>query len=171
MKKKKILSFNIIRAAAAISIFLYHAHWNMGCDYAYLNPIIGQSSFFITLFFILSGFVLYYNYENEDLFNKKNLSKYYIKRIMSLYPLYVLVWIIFYLLQWKSNTVSSDLFTLPFQYLLIQNIIGYPYLMNSGTWFLSCMMICYMISPLLIKVFQMIEDKKMYGEVFSYLLY
>lgn len=160
MKKKPIVSFNIIRAVAAISIFLYHAYWNMGCDYAYLNPIIGQSSFFMTLFFILSGFVLYYNYEDEDLLNKENLGRYYVKRITSIYPLYFLVWIVFYFLQWKSNTVSRDFFTLPYQYLLIQNITEYPYLMNSGTWFLSCMMICYLISPFLIKAFHMIENKK-----------
>lgn len=160
MKKSTISNFNIIRAVATVSIFLYHAYYNMGCNYAYLNPIIGQSSFFMTIFFILSGFVLYYNYANDDLLNKENLSKYYVKRIVNVYPLYFLVWIVFYFLRWKTSAVSSDFFTLPYQVLLIQNISSYQYLMNSGTWFLSCMMICYLLSPFLIRVYQFIEDKK-----------
>lgn len=160
MKKKNITTFNIIRAVSAVSIFLYHAYYNMGCDYGYLNPIISQSSFFMTLFFLLSGFVLYYNYEKEDLENRESLNKYYKKRFVSIYPLYLLVWVVFYVIQWSGNTVSSDLFTLPYQLLLIQNISNYPYLMNSGTWFFSCMMICYLISPFLIQIFRMLDSKK-----------
>lgn len=160
MKKKSITTFNIIRAISAVSIFLYHAYYNMGCDYGCLNPIISQSSFFMTIFFMLSGFVLYYNYAKEDLANRESLSKYYVKRIVSIYPLYLLVWIVFYIIQWPGNTVSSDLFTLPYQLLLIQNISNYPYLMNSGTWFFSCMMICYLISPFLMQIFRMLDSKK-----------
>ena len=143
-------NINILRAICALGVFLYHAFHNMGCRFGFFNPIISQSSFFMTAFFMLSGFILYFNYSDKDIFSKEGILSFYFRRILGIYPLYFIVWVFAYLLLWQRSTVFIDLLTFPFQFLLIQNFQGYPYLLNSGTWFFSCIMICYFFAPFII---------------------
>jgi peptidoglycan/LPS O-acetylase OafA/YrhL len=157
MTKKKIPEFNIIRAVAAVCIFMYHAYYGMACDYGPLNPIIANASFYMTIFFILSGYVLFHNYHSISFDDRKELGIFYKKRILSIYPLYFFVWLVFYLWRWNQTTALDDLIAFPLQWLILQNTLIYGYLMNSGLWFFSCIMICYLVFPLLNMVFEHIS--------------
>ena len=167
-KKNVVVEFNIIRAFMGVCIFLYHAYYNMDCRYGRIvDPVISQCSFFMTMFFMLSGYVLYHSNVDSDYSDKISRNEFYKKRIMRLYPFYFLVWIIFYIYDWPYSTVKQDIVTFPLQLLLLQNTSHYDYLMNSGTWFFSCMMICYLLFPLLKSLVKEIQLK---GVIFSIII-
>jgi peptidoglycan/LPS O-acetylase OafA/YrhL len=80
-----------LRGVAACSVLLAHA---IDTAFVYehtVQPFTARIAYFgMSLFFVLSGFVIHYNY--SDLFNseplKTALSRFYIARFARLYPLY-----------------------------------------------------------------------------------
>lgn len=100
----------------------------------------------MTIFFIMSGFVLCYNYQDDNFFSS-SIFNFYKKRFVSIFPVYYFVYFFFLTLSTKSivNIVS----TFPIQFLLLQEFEHYPFLQNNGMWFLSVIMIYYFLFPLL----------------------
>lgn len=162
--KEKITNLDILRLIAALSVFAYHSYWDMGCDYGVLNYFFSQSSFFMTLFFVLSGFVLYYNFSDRDFSDINVIKSFLTKRIMSIFPIYYFVNILYLLLQintTQETEVILDLITFPFQFSLLQCTAYYPYFLNTGLWFFSCVFICYLVFPFLTLVINQLKK----GEV------
>lgn len=148
MKKERIDSINLIRAIAAVAVFMYHAYWNIGCRYGELDVWIEQSFVWMTLFFVLSGVVLRYNYGETKFDSAESLWKYFGKRALSIVPIYFLIHFVY--LFFDSNTsLFTDVITLPFQITLTQEFGHYLYLVNGGAWFFSSIFICYLLFPYL----------------------
>ncbi len=108
---------------------------------------------FVALFFILSGYGIYYSLQNDSLKNVRLLPflrKFYWKRAIRIYPLY---WLWFFLDQMydKNSHISLDSL---FDIFLIR--ITEP----SDHWFLHALVPCYLISPLLF--FLMRKHQKTY---------
>ncbi len=146
-KKEKLINLNIIRGVATIFVFLYHGYYNMNCNYYVFNYFTKQATFWMTLFFCLSGFVLYYNYSEHKFDNAESIIDFLKKRAISIFPIYFLIWIVFFCRLFKSYPVVNDIVTFPFQLLLLQGFQHYNFLMNGGTWFFSCLFICYLLFP------------------------
>ncbi|ERT14322.1 acyltransferase family protein [Photorhabdus temperata] len=89
-----LLSLTSLRFFAAFFVLLSHLGYLKDSDYfSWLfvyNGYIG-----VTFFFILSGFVLAYSYEEK--MNRKEISKrnFFVARIARIYPLHILTFIIF----------------------------------------------------------------------------
>lgn len=159
--REKITNLNLLRFISAISIFLYHCICNTNCDYGIFNYIFHQSSFFMTLFFILSGFVLFYSCADTNFENIEEIKKYLHRRICSIFPIYFLIWGIF-LVATDTDAVES-IVTFPFQFSLLQNFSHYNYLTNSGAWFFSCIFICYLVFPYLCLIVRQLKGKSVFG--------
>jgi peptidoglycan/LPS O-acetylase OafA/YrhL len=89
IRKPQLPALTGIRTLLAIFIILFHftpPHLGM------LYPIIGSAYIFVGYFFLLSGFVLTYNYADRAL----NLNKrdFWLARFSRLYPIYILVLVI-----------------------------------------------------------------------------
>ena len=93
---KQLLPLTGLRAIAAYSVLLAHsistAFYYQGENL--LQPFASHLAFFgMSLFFVLSGFVIYYNY--ADLINKRGFVaggyEFIVARFARLYPLYILV--------------------------------------------------------------------------------
>lgn len=81
---------NLLRFLAAAWVLVFHAQIHFGEIAALrpVSPIIGQGVLAMSLFFILSGFILSFRYsefEDADAF-----KKFYIARIARLYPVYLI---------------------------------------------------------------------------------
>jgi peptidoglycan/LPS O-acetylase OafA/YrhL len=89
--RKKLVELDIIRAFAIILIVLCHLHLfiNIG-RYQYLfDNVSGYVAFTgLSLFFFISGFGLHYNEVNP--LNLKEISRFYLKRLVRIYPLYLI---------------------------------------------------------------------------------
>jgi peptidoglycan/LPS O-acetylase OafA/YrhL len=86
-----IPSLTGLRGVAACSVLLAHAIDTAFVYEPMVLPITGRIAYFgMSLFFVLSGFVIHYNY--SDLFNseplKTALSRFFLARFARLYPLY-----------------------------------------------------------------------------------
>lgn len=102
----------------------------------------------MTAFFMLSGFSLYITYEKNDLCCKKELAVYYKKRAFSILPMYYIVTIIF-LVFIRKECVSLTVAILPIEIFGMQSTYSslFSFFHNGGTWFVSCLLICYLLYP------------------------
>lgn len=133
-------SIAITRIVGCIMIFLCHYVQITG------NPIIAQSRQFfnvgVFVFFLISGYL--YGQKN---IGRGNVLKWYGKRLVKiLVPLYVVMIIIFLALYIENIKV------MPMQYLIYAlNLQGFWGGISGASqlWFLTALMICYFITPLL----------------------
>ena len=110
-------------------------------------------------FFMLSGAVLYYRYGDRRVFDN-GLKMFYLKRFLSILPLYWVVTILYFL----DNPVGADGFKmLPIEILGIQALFPVDFYMvhNGGTWFVSCLLVCYAVFPLIVKLIEGAGRKKL----------
>lgn len=156
--KKRIIGLDILRDIGVIFIFFYHFFVEYtisgnGPDasingYTYFFNILARpASLFL---FIISGYALMYNHEDE-----LPLGKYYKRRFKGLFiPFYVAYTIIFLICFLANGEVVGH--TLPISRFVItlagmdgvaQLVIPVFYLI--GEWFMSCIVVCYALFPVL----------------------
>lgn len=84
--EQEILPLTGLRFVAAFYVFLFHIHirWPLAND-PFLNNILGQGAIGMSLFFMLSGFVLAYRYAD----GRTSLKDYLTNRFARIYPIYV----------------------------------------------------------------------------------
>ncbi len=77
---------------------------------AFLRPIVDNAFTFVGFFFLISGFILAYNYGDRERLSKR---RFYVARISRVYPVYFLVLVLslpFLFEEWKAHT-RADFFT------------------------------------------------------------
>ena len=118
----------------------------------------------MTGFFLLSGYVLDYTSINKDLSDKNEIKNFYIKRLITILPLYYVYAIINVVINilWKGETAAiQELLLFPIETLGIQTFYSslFPYSHNGGSWFISCILICYFVYPLLFLLTRQMTNK------------
>lgn len=90
--KERFKPLTGIRAIAAIMVFLYHnrKYWRNNLP-EWVMQELNEFHVGVTLFFVLSGFLLAYTYQDQPLFSKKDYAKYLLTRVFRIFPVY---WII-----------------------------------------------------------------------------
>lgn len=142
---RMLYPLNTLRFFAAVGIYLFHL--NIG------NNLAGIS---LPVFFLLSGFVMAYNYKNEFFsLNFRYYLKYFYGRLARLYPLHLLTFIISIPLMQISQTETSIKSTFLILSLL-QTYIPLGKLcfgFNGVSWFLADVLFFYAITPILLNFF------------------
>ena len=158
MKRERIFYLDFIRALAVILILLTHYNAlflymdpqpldKVVITYKICNLYIGD--FGVSLFFIISGAALMYVYENSC-----NLAKFYKKRFVAIYPMFWITYIIAFVIQ--KLVYHADYSGIPKQNILY-TIFGFdsyyaavkPTFFIIGEWFLGCIILVYILFPLL----------------------
>ncbi len=137
IEKKKIRvertfsSTNTLRGIGIFAVLINHyANINLSGDYR------GFANIITSLFFIMSGYGIYYSLMRnfkDNIFTYKNLIIFYYRRSLRLLPLFVLAMIL-------ESAIRSN-----FQTILM--IPGRDY--SGHYWFVSSIFQCYIISPLI----------------------
>lgn len=158
---KRIVGLDYLRVSLAILIFLFHSHIHLKCDYGILNGFIDMGAIAMTGFFLLSGYAL--NITNKELEECKDIYKFYVKRLIHILPLYY-VWgglnvLIHIILEGKTAAVE-ELVLLPVEVFGIQSVFStlFSFSHNSGSWFISCILMCYFVYPLILKLTKSLSD-------------
>lgn len=149
---KKLYVLNLLRIILALLIFLFHLRINYGFGFQGLeglNIFIGMGNILMVGFFILSGFVLYYNY-NSRIWDWRAIKQFYMKRIVAVYPPYLMILLYVFLAKislfdtWQKNIVVIPVQLMGVQVLFseITGSVG-----NSGIWFVSVMILLYLVFP------------------------
>jgi peptidoglycan/LPS O-acetylase OafA/YrhL len=142
--------WDLFRIFMVIVVFAFHANMHLGSSFGVFNKFVTAGSLCMSGFFMLSGAVLYYRYGDRRVFDNR-LKMFYLKRFLSILPLYWVVTILYFL----DNPVGADGFKmLPIEILGIQALFPVDFYMvhNGGTWFVSCLLVCYAVFPLIVKL-------------------
>ena len=149
-KPNRIVGLDMLRISLAILIFMFHSMGHFGCSYSFLNDFVSVGAIAMTGFFVLSGYSLRLVYGNQNLFDKSNLLRFYIKRIVSVIPLYYAVSLL-YIIFLGEESLIDNLLLFPVEVLGLQStfssLFGVSH--NDGTWFISCILLAYLVYPLI----------------------
>lgn len=182
ISKKPIAALTPLRFLAAFIIFIFHfnIHVSSLFNIYLLDNIINRGAVGMSLFFILSGFVLAYNYDSFSTYPQ--IRDFYLKRLARVYPAY-LCWSIIFFYQLIPHFSGSSYFKTIGKGLLIvfTNVFllqaWFPHFFtlgtNNGTWSLSVEAFLYLIFPLLVlalNLSQIDKPKLIYFFIFFYLL-
>lgn len=138
----KIQSIIALRGLAIIGIFLLH----VGCPFQYANLSV-------SLFFVLSGFLLTYRYINTGVQNMGKLA-FAIQQVKKIYPLHIIMMLMVLLLNILQLMISwKDVCKILLNILLLQS--WYPSVrinisLNGVSWFLSSIVFCWFMFPIIV---------------------
>lgn len=146
-EKHRVFGLDVIRIFCALLIYGVHSINMFRCTYGYyVDKIISNlTSPIMTCFFILSGFTLLYQYENEQIIGD-GLITFYGKRLITVLPSYYLIhilWLLFY-----RDSLEAWIMLTPIEIAGIQSAYNslFGMLHNGGTWFVSCILFSYLFS-------------------------
>jgi len=141
---KRIYFLELIRSVAALYVFVYHILQRIMIDNALLKFLFSFGQEAVILFFVLSGFVIFYSQKDKNV--KMNKQNYFFARVIRIYPVFLFALLISYL----SVCINQNAMVPINLKLLIENIfmlqdfsIGKPgvwvdtYMGNGPLWSLS----------------------------------
>lgn len=164
--RQRIKSLDAVRAMAALSVFLYHLVRALpekdGVLYLFCSTALGPWG--VSVFFVLSGFVLSYSYWNRaPNTTLKSSFNFMIGKMSKLYPLYILMLIV----GLSASIVNAER---SIAEILISFIVSVPLLqswfpndfhtINTVAWFLSTLMFLQFCFPVILKFVKRIDWKQ-----------
>lgn len=158
MKKERIFYLDFIRAIATIAIIITHFNAlylylpNPTPEKAFITTTVANiyiGSFGVSLFFIISGAALMFVYDE-----KCETGLFYKKRFLSLYPMFWMVFLLDFLI---FNYLNGGINTNIPKWKIIFSVLGIDHYISEftltfarvGEWFLGCILIIYLLFPLL----------------------
>ena len=157
-KREHLAILDIIKICCAVLIYMRHSITMFGCTYGSSlvdGLIYATTSPIMVCFFVVSGFSIYYNNSNRNLLDAGELRTFYKKRFITLFPIYILVHMLSYVL--VVNTVQQKIYSTPVELLGLQSMYGGLFgISHSGaTWFISSLLLGYFIYPLVQELLKM----------------
>jgi len=151
--KEKISGIVFARACCIIKIVIFHffCHSNSEVNFLY---IVSNTGRFVTVFFAISGAVLFYNYPEIS-----SLRIFYYKRWKSIFPAFYLCFIYFYI---RNVFLTHHIFYAGNPLTLIFTLFGmdgfflyrFPNYYIIGEWFLGAIIFLYLLYPLVNSLFR-----------------
>ena len=155
--KPELLALTGIRFIAALTVFLFHIQIRWGyVPTSFLVNVLDQGALGMSLFFVLSGFILSYQYSNRA----DNYRDYLLNRFARIYPVYALAALL--CLPWIGVELIADRHHLAQLVLLVaSNIflvqawfpVFFPLWNDGGSWSICVEAFCYLLMPFLLKLF------------------
>ncbi|MBQ9361476.1 MAG: acyltransferase [Lachnospiraceae bacterium] len=164
MKKERRNEFDLIRAVSTVWIVLFHysytfVQYGVGGEHIFVMKHANGTwgALFVSLFFMLSGASLYYNWGDRmtSFKGKGGVLDFYKKRWLAIFPMFFIAWFIFYLMyviefgwMWGWGGPRYRLLLTFFGvdgYFMYRGMNYY----TVGEWFLGAIIILYVLYPIL----------------------
>ena len=150
--KQFIPALTGIRAVAVYLIFFKHLNFFSPETQPNLYLFVNQFYTFLTFFFVLSGFLIYYKYHEISSLNKTKLYNYFINRISRVFPILIILISITFLLGYYHGVYSGKE-AVKLYLLNISLLKGFSseYLLTGigPSWSMSVEELFYLLSPLI----------------------
>lgn len=104
MSKQIFPALTGVRALAAYMVFLHHYNPISEIDWPVLHRFVGQFHIGVSIFFVLSGFLIAYRYMDSKNFS---FRKYMVNRVARVYPIYFILTTITFLGTWYYQRQES----------------------------------------------------------------
>lgn len=149
--RKRIVSLDCLRVAACVCVLLGHMQ------------LFECGALGVSIFFVMSGFLMTYNYIDRPVMKKSDLSaaiRFGIKKTGKLYPLHLLMLVFMMGLEIIAIKAGLTDFDVSFigkalaDILLLQSLIPsekFYYSFNNVSWYLSSVMIASMLFPAVLR--------------------
>lgn len=139
---------------------MFHSNLHFHCNYWILNSFVNMGAIAMTAFFILSGYCIEMTNTSFNIGDIESLKRFYFKRAISILPLYFFIHIV-RMFVWNSETIFDRILMFPVQTLCIQSQFStlFSHAHNGGSWFISCLIACYFVYPLLHVIFKACSNK------------
>ncbi|MCB9507699.1 MAG: acyltransferase [Myxococcales bacterium] len=125
----KIDALEYLRGLAAFYVFVHHlVHLHLKYTYPWLSKIFVFGQTAVMLFFILSGFVVYYSSVGTP--GGTEVRPYLIRRFRRIYPPLLVALLIGFVARWIRGRYDPDLHNLVGNLLMLHDRPGHP-----GSWF------------------------------------
>lgn len=155
--KSQLKSLTGLRAIAALWVFFYHAGFLAGAsDNAAYAPLLllGSAGYLgVDVFFVLSGFVIAYNYATHDFFHSRRAYPHFLwKRLARIYPAHLAALALFVTSLLVYVPPDADLSGVGlFRQLTMTDAWEIPAesVWNPVAWSISCEWAAYLAFPLL----------------------
>lgn len=169
MTKERAFGLDYLRIALALLIFFFHSRDYCNVRFGLVDSFLGNGATSMSAFFMLSGWALFITYYKNNFIDITNLKVFFIKRLVSILPLYYFVSLIFVIFIGKE-TVIQNIVLFPIEAFGLQALIpgSFPLTHNGGTWFISCILICYLIFPFIKDFFKSINNSVRYWLLASF---
>lgn len=134
-----------IRAVAAIMVFLYHnrKYWREHLS-VFAMQNLNEFHVGVSLFFVLSGFLIAYTYQDKPLLSKSAYFQYILIRLCRIFPVYILILTICYIdfgFPLESNKIIFN-YTLLKGFSDVYNLDALP-----QSWTLTVELCFYFLAP------------------------
>ena len=149
--KERLLALTGLRTLLAVCILLFHF---TPAGLGPLYPIIDNGFVFVSFFFLISGYILSYNYLDRP--ERLRLKDFWVARLSRLYPVYFFSLLLFtemLITEWHVRSHRHFFEGALSSVILMQG--WFPHLAtfwNTVTWTLSCEIALYAMFPLLMRL-------------------
>ena len=156
----RVAGLDVLRIALTLAIFVFHSRGHFSCDYGPMNHFADMGATAMTGFFMLSAYSLYLSSRDRNLMELDGMWRFYLKRFIAVFPLYYAVAVLYVLFIGKES-VTDNLILLPIGLLGIQSTYSGLFTIShvGGTWFISCLLVCYLLFPFLQTIIGKMTDK------------
>ena len=148
LSTKHLYCLDIFRVAIVFLVLFFHLniHFSFETNIKIIDRFVNQGAFTMSMFFMLSGFILYYLYHNNDFYKWDVLKNFLKKRILKIYPLYIISVVLFYFIFYYKQV---PLFMWGMQIIPLQAFFPATFneFWNGGLWFISALLFSYCIFP------------------------
>jgi peptidoglycan/LPS O-acetylase OafA/YrhL len=139
-----------LRFFFAAFVFLSHLSFLNNSDFykSTYNEVFSEGFLGVSFFFILSGFILAYTYQEKILNKTVSLKTFYIARFARIYPIHFLL-----LLVAIPIYLATDYSVMIINALLLQSFFtdeSTYFSLNSPSWSISCELFFYLLFPFII---------------------
>jgi peptidoglycan/LPS O-acetylase OafA/YrhL len=164
---KELKALTGLRAVAALWVLFFHSSFKeLPHMPAVAGSIIGAGYAAVSLFFVLSGFILTYNYLPRDpthAFTKPD--RYVVARFARIYPVYIFAFILGAIMEGPLLVPTNDPLP-PFwlnvlTFLGLQNWTLAEHFINYPSWSISCELFFYVTLPMLLFAFSSLKRNKL----------
>lgn len=148
-QRKRIWELDCFRFFCVFSIFLFHTYYKINCTFGVVNDFARMGAVCMSGFFMLSGYSLYYSYsDKKGMMELSQLKHFYKTRFIALLPKYYIMYLL-YMLFLNRDDLATSIVLIPIELTGTQMMFGSlaQYSHNGGTWFVSCLVICYLLFP------------------------
>lgn len=164
--KNEILPLTGLRFIAALYVFLFHFElsWPFS-PVGVVGHVIAQGAVGMSVFFVLSGFLLAYQYSGRY----EDKKSYFVRRLARIYPIYILAALITLPWIFGSQAGAAKLSAWDTAVLVVTNIFAlqawvpsyFKFWNNGGSWSISVEIFCYAMLPFIAPWMARLSNKKL----------
>jgi peptidoglycan/LPS O-acetylase OafA/YrhL len=135
-----------VRAVAAFMVFAFHGRAEIAASFPAMTELLSQAYVGVNVFFVLSGFLIYWRYADSATLSRRWLGSYFRRRAARIYPLTILLTL---LALWTQDV--SDPMAWVRCLTLTQGLTNYPpyRAINVQNWTLTIEECFYFVAPVL----------------------